>query len=189
MAFIVSGGNVISFAEYLDVIQRDQRLLEANEITLPADAGYNSVPEYVEQMLIDSTSRILLKIKSTTWWQAYNNYVGKPITNLNSVPNVNPSLIDPGNKLGRRPQFTDMTVYYCLKEYLIPLLAQFDVDSADIAKINYYDQKFNDLFTELTQMADWYDADNSGTVDAAERAYSYQSTRRTRRTARIVQVR
>ena len=190
MSFVADGaGNIISFAEFTDVVQKDQRLLEANELRVPAESGFNDVTEFVEDMLEKSTQRILLKIKASTWWQAYNNFVGNHVADLSSLPNVNPSLIDPSNKLGRQQQFTDMCVYYTLKEYLLPLVAQFENEGADVVKLEYYNGKFNDLFNELLSMADWYDFDASGTVDADEKVYSYVQTRRTRRPARIVKVR
>lgn len=191
MAFIVDGqGSVISFAEYTDVLQKDQRIFEANELKIPAESGFADVTEFVEDMLEKSTQRILLKIKASTWWQGYNTYVGNSLSNLNELPNVNPNLIDPSDKLGRQQQFTDLCVYYCFKEYLLPLIADFtSEDSPDVAKIKYYNSKFNELFQELTSMADWYDYDNDGTVQNDERAYSYMPTRRTRRRTTMVHVR
>jgi len=191
MAFITDGeGKVISFAEFTDVLQKDQRILEANEIQIPAESGFADVTEFVEDMLEKSTNRILLKIKASTWWQAYNNYVGNQITNLNDLPNVDPSLVDPGNKLGRQQQFVDMTVYYCMSQYLLPLVADFgDEDSSSFQKINYYDAKFTDIYNELISIADWYDYDNSGTVDADEKSVTYFQTRRTRRRASVVKIR
>jgi len=191
MAFITDGeGKVISFAEFTDVLQKDQRILEANEIQIPAESGFADVTEFVEDMLEKSTNRILLKIKASTWWQAYNNYVGNQITNLNDLPNVDPSLVDPGNKLGRQQQFVDMTVYYCMSQYLLPLVADFgDEESSSFQKINYYDAKFTDIYNELISIADWYDYDNSGTVDADEKSVTYFQTRRTRRRASVVKIR
>ena len=191
MAFITDGGgNVISFAEYTDVLQKDQRLLEANEIEVPAESGFADKTEFIEDMLEKSTNRILLKIKASTWWQGYNNYVGNSITNLNNIPNVNANLIDPGNSLGRQQQFTDMCVYYCLAQYLLPLIADFgNEESPTFAKINYYDAKFTDIYNELISIADWYDYDNSGTVDADEKAVTYFQTRRSRRRASVVKIR
>lgn len=189
MSFITANNQVISFAEFTDVLQRDQRFFTANELTIPADSGFQSVPEFVEDLLAQATTRILLKFKSSTWWQGYNNYVNQPVLNLNNLPDLIPDRIDPGNARGRRPQFTDLCVYYAMKEYLLPLVGQFDDNSADLAKIEYYDRKFNDLFLELTAMADWYDADGSGTVDSSEIAFSYQQTRRTRRRQQVVRVR
>ena len=189
MSFIVAAGDVISFAEYTDVLQRDQRFFVANELVIPEDSGFQNIPEFVEDILVQATNRILLKFKSSAWWISYNNYVGQPVNLLADLPNLNANFIDPGNQRGRRPQFTDLCVYYAMKEYLLPLVSQFDLDSADLAKMEYYDKKFNDLFSELVHMADWYDADGSGTVDRSEIAYSYQQTRRTRRRQQIVRVR
>lgn len=191
MAFIVDGqNNVISFAEYTDVLQKDQRLFEANELQIPAESGFADVTEFVEDMLEKSTKRILLKMKASTWWQAYNAYVGTPVNDLNVLPSVNPNRIDPGDALGRRQQFTDMCVYYCFKEYLLPLIADFSTDeSPDVNKIKYYDSKFNDLFNELLSMADWYDSDGDGSVENAEKATAYMPTRRTRSRRSIVKVR
>lgn len=191
MAFITDGGgSVTSFAEFTDVLQKDQRLLEANEIGIPAESGFVDKTDFIEDMLTKSTNRILLKIKASTWWQSYNNYVGNAITNLNNIPNVNANLIDPSNTLGRQQQFTDMCVYYCLAQYLLPLIADFgNEESPTFAKINYYDAKFTDIYNELISIADWYDYDNSGTVDADEKAVTYFQTRRTRRRASVVKIR
>jgi len=191
MAFITDGGgNVLSFAEYTDLLQKDQRLLESNIIKIPAESGFADVTDFLEDICEKSTDRILLKLKASTWWQSYNSYVGNPITNLNALPNVNPNLIDPGNKLNRRQQFTDLCVYYAFAQYILPLIADFgNPESEEVSKIQYYDAKFNDLFNELIAIADWYDYDNSGTVDADEKAITYARTRRTRSRRSIVQVR
>lgn len=190
MAFLTDGGgNVISFAEYTDVVQKDQRIFEANNIKIPAESGFVDVTDFVEDMLKKSTQRILLKIKASSWWQQYNYYVGNTF-DQNNRPNVNPSLIDPGNALGRRQQFTDMCVYYCFAQYLFPLIAEFgNEDSPEVAKITYYDAKFNDIFNELIAIADWYDADGDGTVEDSEKAVTLQRTRRTRSRSSVVQVR
>ncbi len=192
MAFLVDGGgDVISFAEYTDILQKDQRLLEANELAVPAESGFADVSEFVEDMLEKSTNRILLKMKTSTWWQSYNAYVGNPLNDLSNLPNVNPNLIDPGNALGRQQQFTDMCVYYCFKEYLLPLIADFSTEeSPEVNKIKYYDVKFNDIYKELISMADWYDFDNDGTVQTSEKAISYSTAnRRSRRRKTIVGIR
>jgi len=191
MAFITDGGgNVLSFAEYTDLLQKDQRLLESNIIKIPAESGFADVTDFLEDILEKSTDRILLKLKASTWWQSYNAYVGNPISNLNALPNVNPNLIDPANKLNRRQQFTDLCVYYAFAQYVLPLIADFgNPESEEVSKIQYYDAKFNDLFNELIAIADWYDYDASGTVDADEKAITYARTRRTRSRRSIVQVR
>ena len=191
MAFITDGGgNVLSFAEYTDLLQKDQRLLESNIIKIPAESGFADVTDFLEDICEKSTDRILLKLKASTWWQSYNAYVGNPISNLNALPNVNPNLIDPANKLNRRQQFTDLCVYYAFAQYILPLIADFgNPESEEVSKITYYDAKFNDLFNELIAIADWYDYDASGTVDADEKAITYARTRRTRSRRSIVQVR
>ena len=189
MAFITVSGNVVSFAEYTDVLQKDQRLLEENEIRIPAESGFGDLQDFIEDMLRKSTQRILLKIKASTWWQGYNAFVGNPISDLNVLPNVNPNLIDPGNLLGRRQQFTDLCVYYAIKEYILPLVAQFGETSADMTKIDYYGRKFEDLYNELIAIADWYDFDNSGSVQDSEKAVSYYMNRRTRSKRNVVRIR
>lgn len=190
MAFITDGGgNVISFAEYTDIVQKDQRIFESNNLKIPEESGFVSVQDFVEDMLQKSTDRILLKIKTSQWWRGYNLSQGNSY-DVNDIPNVNPNLIDPGNTLGRRQQFTDMCAYYCFKEYLMPLFAEFgNEESPEVAKITYYDAKFNDIFTELLAVADWYDFDADGTVQADEKKTTYQMTRRSRRKSQIVQVR
>ena len=191
MAFITNAsGNVVSFAEFTDVVQKDQRILESNNLKIPAESGFADTTEFIEDMLEKSTDRILLKIKASTWWQAYNAYVGAPISNLNNLPNVNPDLIDPGNLQNRQQQFTDLCVYHTFAQYLLPLIADFgNPESEETSKITYYDAKFNDLFQELISIADWYDYDDSGTVDADEKAVTYAPTRRTRSRRRVTQVR
>jgi len=72
----------------------------------------------------------------------------------------------------------------------MPLFAEFGNDeSPEIAKITYYDAKFNDIYEELLAIADWYDFDNDGTVQSDEKKTSYVKTRRTRARSQIVQVR
>ena len=190
MAFITDGGGtVISFAEYTDVVQKDQRIFESNNLKIPEESGFVSVQDYVENMLQKSTDRILLKMKTSAWWSTYNNYVGSSFE-FNNLPSVNPNRIDPSNTLGRQQQFTDMTVYYCIKEYIAPLFAEFgNEESPEVAKIQYYDAKFNDIFQELLSVADWYDADGDGTVETNEKLTTFARTRRSRAKNTIVVVR
>ena len=191
MAFITdAGGTVISFAEFTDVVQKDQRVLESNNLKIPAESGFADTTEFVEDMLQKSTNRILLKLKSSTWWQGYNAYVGNPISSLSALPNVNPNLIDPGNGQKMQQQFTDLCVYHCFAQYLLPLIADFgNPESEETSKITYYDAKFNDLFQELISIADWYDFDSSGTVESDEKAITYAPSRRSRSRRSIAQVR
>jgi len=190
MAFITNAsGTVISFAENTDLRQKDQKFFESNNIKIPAESGFLTVEEYFEDLTGKATDRILLKLKASTWWQSYNAFVGTPVTNLNVLPNVNPNRIDPANT-GRRQQFTDMCVYYTFSQFLFPLVADFgNPESEEVSKINYYDAKYNDLFNELISIADWYDADGDGTVEADEKAVSYMRTRRSRSRRSVVPIR
>ena len=190
MAFITNaGGSVISFAEYTDVVQKDQRIFESNNLKIPEESNFATVQDYVEDMLQKSTNRILLKMKTTAWWSTYNSYTGNSFE-FNNLPSVNPNRIDPGNALGRQEQFTEMTVFYCIKHYIAPLFAEFGNDeSPEVAKITYYDNKFNDVFQELLSVADWYDADGDGTVQADEKLTTFVRTRRSRSKNTIVVVR
>jgi hypothetical protein len=58
-----------------------------------------------------------------------------------------------------------------------------------VQKIQFFEKRFNDLFTELMADFTFYDADGSGTVADSERLVTYQPTRRTRSkrsTARVM---
>ena len=185
MAFITVGGVVTSYAEYTDVLQKDQRILEANEIVVPAESGFADVTEFIEDMLTKATSRINLKIKASAWWMSYLNYTGTTVTRPELAPDFDPSRI-----ITRKQEFTDMCVYYCFKEYLLPLIADFGEDtSPEVQKIKYYEAKFNDIFNELLAIADWYDADDDGTVEEAEKISYNQQVRRTRRRSTVARVR
>jgi hypothetical protein len=185
MAFIVISGNVVSYAEYTDVLQNDQRLFEANELKVPAESGFASIPDFVEELLKRSTDRINIKIKASSWWKGYLAYTGTTVSNPALLPNFNPNRI-----LSRKQSFTDMCVAYALKEMVLPLIADFgNPESPEVQKIKFYDAKFNDLFNELLAMADWYDADGDGTVEDREKAYTFSRTRRSRRRASVTRVR
>ena len=187
MAFITDGGgNVISFAEYTDLVQKDQRLFEANEIQIPEESGFADVTEFLEDILEKSTARILTKIKASTWWQAYLQYVGVTVNSLAGLPDVNAN-----NIKSRQQDFTDMCVYYAFYSYILPLVADFseEATSSEVQKIQYYRNKFNDRFEEVIRLADWYDYDGDGTVEDSEKVYSYSQNRRTRRRLNIVNVR
>lgn len=185
MAFITVGGSVTSYAEYTDVLQKDQRLLEENSIRVPEESGFVDVTDFVEDMLVKSTDRINTKIKASTWWQGYLNYTGTTVSNPALLPDFDPNRIK-----SRKQDFTDACVYYCLKEYLLPLIADFSTEeSAEVQKIKYYEAKFNDIFNEILALADFYDADDDGTVEDSEKAWSYQRVRRSRRRSSVIKVR
>ena len=146
MAFIISSGKVISFADYQDVLDRDQRLFDANE---------GLTDDIVETLLVRTTERILTKIRSTSWWSDLYT---------SSAPEVNPKLI-----IARKNDFTDLCVYQGLAEYILPMIADFGTeDNAERQKMMYYQQKASDLFNELIAQGDWYDFDNSGTIEGTE---------------------
>lgn len=157
MAFIISLGTFISFAEYEDVTARDQRLFEANEGLTEA---------VVEELLEQGSQRVLTKIKATDWWKesqfAYDSTLNR---DARLVPVVDPLRIE-----GRQQDFTDLTVYLTLTEYVLPKIADFTDDgNADVKKIQFYKDKFDQLFKELIEDGSWYDFDNSGTISTTEK--------------------
>lgn len=185
MAFITVGGSVTSYAEYTDLLQKDQRLLEANEIQVPAESGFTDVTDFIEDLLTKSTDRINKKIKASAWWLGYLGYTGTSVSNPALVPDFNPNRIRSSQQ-----DFTDMCVYYCLYNYLLPLIGDFSTEeSQEVQKIRYYEAKFNDIFKELLALADWYDADGDGTVEDGEKAYTFATVRRSRRRSQVVRVR
>lgn len=188
MAFVTNiTGNVISFADSFDVRDIEQRIFEANEINFAdaASPAFATLDDYIDNLLEKSTDRLLLKIKASSWWREYNAYVGSNISNINVLPDVNPDKI-----VLRQQDFTDMCVFYCLKEYLLPKTADFGIEeSSEVQKIRYYDNKFTEYFSELLAIADWYDADGDGTVEGNEQLTSFRKTRRTRGNPYITRVR
>lgn len=162
MAFITSAGNVISFAEYEDVLATDQRLFEANE-------GLTEV--IVEDALVKSTSRILNQIRATDWWKTYyfrqTNGQGVEIFSTGGViaPALNPNKIE-----ARKQDFTDLCVYHALAETLLPRVADFgNADTAERQKIGFYDEKYRALFKELIEAGDWYDFDDDAVIETSEK--------------------
>jgi len=185
MAFILSGATVISYAEALDVRDKDQRITEANEIdftNVPDTPG--SLDNYIEDLTTKATGRINAKIKASSRWKEYLAYTGTSF-DINTVPAFVPERI-----VARKADFTDMCAYATLYMYLLPKVADFgNPESNEVQKIQYYESKFNDIFNELLAMADWYDADGDGTVEDSEKAWNYATLRRTRRRATVVKVR
>ncbi len=186
MAFIVSGGNVLSYAEALDVKDKDQRLFEANEFNFTdvPDAPGN-LNNYIEDLTTKSTARINQKIRASAEWRQYLGYAGGGYDSIDNIPAFNPNLIK-----ARQSDFTDMCCYYAMKEYLLPKVADFgNPESAEVQKIEYFEKKFQDLFDELLGMMDWYDVNNSGAVGDDEKMVTFTLTRRTRGRRSIVRVR
>lgn len=157
MAFIISLGNFISFAEYTDVVQRDQRLFEANEGLTESE---------VEDLLEQASQRLLSKFKASDWWRQYQFKLN---TGLNSDVRLIPSL-NPLRIMNRKQDFTDLCVYYTLHEYILPKIADFANDgNSERQKISYYKEKADDLFNELLEDGSWYDYDADGTVETDEK--------------------
>jgi Ca2+-binding EF-hand superfamily protein len=71
----------------------------------------------------------------------------------------------------------------------LPKIADFgNPESPEVQKISFYEVKFNEMFTELTSMWDWYDKNADGTIETGEKMIRFQSTRRTRGRRNIVKV-
>jgi hypothetical protein len=160
MSFIISGTTVRSFANYQDVVDRDQRLFESNE---------GLTEEVIEDALIRASERLLVRIRSSDWWK---NYQFKRDANLKNdvrlVPPVNAAKI-----IARRADFTDLCVYLALAEYILPRVADFsNQDSAEVQKIKYYDDKTEKLLQEIIEAGDWYDFAGDGVVNIGDIAPS-----------------
>lgn len=169
MAFITENGTVVSFAEFQDVVDKDQRLFEANE-------GLSD--DIVESQLIRATERVLDKFRATDWWRSY--YLRRDTTGVfNTVADI-PAL-NPDKILDRQNDFTDLCVYTALSEYILPAIADFgNEDSAERQKMGYYTQKASSLFSELVQSGDWYDFDDSGTISSSEKQPGQYNLKRVR---------
>jgi hypothetical protein len=169
MAFIIVSSNVTSFAEYQDVVNRDQRLFDANE---------SLTDDEVEQLLVRTTERILDKLRSSSWWQNYyiNRSSGVAINSAADIPALNPNRI-----IGRKNDFTDMCVYMALSDFILPKIADFgNEDSAERKKMGYYTQKVETLYAELITAGDWYDFDASGTIVSNEKSPGQYNLKRIR---------
>jgi hypothetical protein len=169
MAFITESGTVTSFAEFQDVVNKDQRLFEANE-------GLSD--DIVEQQLIRATERILSKIRSSAWWKSY--YIRRDqntvYNTVADIPAVNPDRIK-----ARLNDFTDLCVYVALGEFILPSIADFgNEDNAERQKMGYYTNKAETLFGELITNGDWYDFDNSGTISSDEKSPGQYNLKRVR---------
>jgi|TARA_B110000285_G_C14930515_1_gene517107 hypothetical protein len=157
MAFIIESGNTLSFAEYDDVYNRDQRLFENNE---------GLTDDIIEDILVRSTERILTQLRASEWWKSY--YLDRSSVGITSSADI-PSL-DAGKIKARLNDFTDLCVYTALAEYILPKVADFgNEDNAERQKIGYYNNKSESLFGELITAGDWYDFDNDGTISSDEK--------------------
>lgn len=169
MAFIVENSTTVSFADFNDVLQKDQRLFEANE-------GLSD--DVIEAQLIRATERILTKIRASGWWQSY--YIRRSnLTPFNTVADI--PAVDPDKIKARENDFTDLCVYTALAEYILPLIADFgNEDSAERKKMGYYVNRADALFGELITAGDWYDFDDDGTVESSEKSPGSYNLKRVR---------
>jgi hypothetical protein len=169
MAFIIESSSVISFAEYADVLQHDQRLFDSNE---------GLTDDVVEDALIRATDRVLSRISTTQWWRDY--YVERDssinYTSVADIPSVNADRI-----VGRKADFTELCVCTALADYVLPQVADFgDETDSERAKMGYYQNRAESLFQELIRAGDWYDFDDDGTVQSSEKEPGYANLRRVR---------
>ena len=152
MAFIQSGSTILSFAEYQDVVDADQRLFEENE---------GLTDDVVEDATIRASERILSLLKNTNWYRELALSLGASAL---SIPNLSA-----GKIIARKNDFTDLCVYYSLYEYLLPKVADFgNEQNAELVKIAFYRDKFTRLFDELLLNGDWYDYDSDSVLNANE---------------------
>ena len=186
MAFITgAGGIVLSYADASDMRDKDQRVFESNEVSFTdAPNTPTTLDEYIEDLATKSTDRINQKIRASAKWRQYLGYTGQGVVDINNIPAFNPTRI-----VSRKADFSDMCSYYTLKEYILPKVADFgDELSPEVQKIQYYENKFQDLYEELTDMWDWYDREGDG-IDNADRMVSFRTNRRTRNKSNTTRVR
>lgn len=169
MAFIVENSVTVSFADFNDVVSKDQRLFDANE-------GLSD--DIVEAQLIRATERILTRIRASGWWQSY--YVSRSSDMVfNSVADI--PAVDPDKIKSRENDFTDLCVYLALADYILPIIADFgNEDSAERQKMGYYAQKAEALLGELITAGDWYDFDDDGVIQSSEKSPGAYNLKRVR---------
>lgn len=170
MAFVLTAGKVVSFAEFDDVQARDQLLFVVNESLKDGTID-------VDACLVRATERILSKIRNSDWWRSY--FVKRDQSSLRTVADI-PAL-DANLILSRHNDFNDLCVYTALAEYILPAIANFGTeDNAERQKMGYYDTKASDLLAELLVAGDWYDFDNSGVITSDEKDPGTHNPRRIR---------
>lgn len=159
MAFVEENNTIISFAEFQDVVNKDQRLFDANE-------GLSD--DIVDSQLIRATERILTKLRASAWWQSY--YVNRnSAINYQTVADI-PAL-DPTRIKARQNDFTDLCVYTALSEFILPSIADFgNEENAERQKMGYYTGKAEALFGELITAGDWYDFDDDNVIESSEKS-------------------
>lgn len=169
MSFIISNGTFISFAEYSDVVDRDSRLFEENEV-LNNEAD-------IEDLLTRASERLLARVKSSEWWKEYNY---RRNSSLNRDSRLVPA-VDPLKIIGRQADFTDLTIAMALADYILPKVADFaNENSNERQKMLFYKERADELFVELIESGDWYDFDGDASVETDERDPNRQNLVRIR---------
>ena len=168
MAFYYINSTFQSFAVYADVTARDSRFFEANE---------GMTETVVNQLLAQSSQRILTQLKNTDWWRQYQFDRDTSLKHdLRLVPNVNPD-----NIKAKEQEFKDLNIYFAMAEYLLPRVADFGNEtSAEVIKIQFYRDAYNNLFKEVVESGDWYDFDSDGSVETTEKSPTFTNRVRTR---------
>lgn len=168
MAFRLISSVFKSFAFATDVTGRDPRFIEANEGIQTAD---------IESALEQSSQRILTQIRNTDWWANYQFSRDVALKrDVRLLPSVDPLFI-----LSREQEFKDLNVYFALTEYLFPGRADFgDETSAEVVKIQFYKDLYNNLFDEIIRAGDWYDFSKNGSIVTDEKAPSQTNRVRVR---------
>ena len=169
MAFVEEAGAITSFAEFQDVVNKDQRLFEANE-------GLSD--DIIETQLIRATERILTRLRSSSWWRSYylNRNTEISFRTVADIPALDATRI-----IARQNDFTDLCVYVALSEFILPSIADFgNEDNAERQKMGYYKQKGDELFGELITAGDWYDFDDDGTISSDEKSPGQYNLQRVR---------
>jgi len=169
MAFIIENSTVVSFAEYTDVQQRDQRLFDSNE---------GLTDDVVEDALERATQRILSKLSTSDWWRSY--YVKRDSSieykTVADIPSVDVDKIK-----ARQADFTELCVYTALADYILPQVANFGDDTdSERAKMGYYSNRAESLYSELITAGDWYDFDGDDTIETTEKSPGHYTLRRVR---------
>ena len=185
MAFQTDGsGNVIAFAEAEDIYNLDQRLFEANEISF-ADSGTaaTTISEYFDILCQRATDRITTRMQASPEWSNYTS--AQNLTSTSILPPVNKNLI-----LGNLQDWSDLCSSYVMKEMLLPKVADFgNPESSEVNKINFYETKFNELFSEKLAVINWYDANADASITSSDEMVNFRKNRRSRGKSYITRIR
>lgn len=128
----------------------------ADQRLFEANEGFTE--DTIEDLLIRSTERIMTQLE---------NSLGMTL--------------DITRILGRQNDFTDLCVYHCMHYYILPKIADFgSEENAEVKKMGYYQNKYENLYNELVSDGDWYDRDDDGTVSTGESVAAYVNLKRVR---------